>query len=50
MQTPDYVLQDFSKQEEDILPFVLDKASDAVLKFVNEGITEAMNIYNQKPT
>ena len=49
MQTPDYVLQNFSKQEEDVLPFVLDRASEAVLKFVADGIEEAMNTYNQKP-
>jgi PTH1 family peptidyl-tRNA hydrolase len=48
MSTPSYVLQDFSKEEVETLEFVLDHASDAVLKFISEGIDTAMNIYNQK--
>jgi PTH1 family peptidyl-tRNA hydrolase len=49
MSTPSYVLQDFSKEEQEILPFVLDRAVDAVLKYIAEGIDPAMNEYNQKP-
>jgi PTH1 family peptidyl-tRNA hydrolase len=47
MSTPDYVLQDFSQQESDVLPFVLDRAADAALTFINEGIEAAMTRYNQ---
>ncbi|MDA1330125.1 MAG: aminoacyl-tRNA hydrolase [Chloroflexi bacterium] len=46
MRTPDYVLQDFSKQQREVLPFVLRRAADAALTFVSEGIDAAMNEYN----
>jgi PTH1 family peptidyl-tRNA hydrolase len=46
MSTPDYVLQDFNKEEREILPMLLDKASEAVLMCVAEGIIPAMNVYN----
>jgi PTH1 family peptidyl-tRNA hydrolase len=49
MPTPKYVLQRFSKEQEEILPFVIDRAADAALDFVSLGIIEAMNRYNQKP-
>lgn len=48
MQTPDYVLQDFSRQEQEELPFVLGRAAAATLSFVREGIEAAMNHYNAK--
>lgn len=47
MATPDYVLQDFSKAEMDVIPFILDKAADATLEFVRYGIESAMNTYNR---
>ncbi len=47
MSTPDYVLQDFSQQESDVLPFVLDRTADAALTFISEGIEAAMTKYNQ---
>lgn len=47
MRTPDYVLQDFSRKEGDVLPFLLDRAADAALAFVSEGIQAAMTQYNQ---
>jgi PTH1 family peptidyl-tRNA hydrolase len=47
MSTPDYVLQDFSQQESDVLPFVLDRAADAALTFISDGIEAAMTRYNQ---
>jgi len=47
MSTPDYVLQDFSQQESDVLTFVLDRAADAALTFIDEGIETAMTKYNQ---
>lgn len=46
MGTPGHVLQDFSRAEQDHLPFVLKRATDAVQTFINEGITAAMNKYN----
>jgi PTH1 family peptidyl-tRNA hydrolase len=49
MPTPKYVLQRFSSEQEEALPFVLDRAADAVLTFAAEGILPAMNRYNQKP-
>lgn len=48
MPTPAYVLQNFSKQQVEVLPFVLGRATDAALKFVAEGVTATMNKYNQK--
>ncbi|KAA3648817.1 MAG: aminoacyl-tRNA hydrolase [Chloroflexi bacterium] len=46
MSTPDYVLQDFSKQQKETLPFVIDHAAEAALAFIEEGIETAMNQYN----
>ena len=41
-----YVLQDFSKQEAEFLPALLDHAVDAALSFVLEGLDKAMTRYN----
>ncbi|MBX3047589.1 MAG: aminoacyl-tRNA hydrolase [Anaerolineales bacterium] len=46
MRTPDHVLQDFSRQEREELPFVLQRAAEAGLSFVSDGIVTAMNKYN----
>ena len=46
----DYVLQDFSQQEREWLPFVLDRATDAVFSFVIDGLNQAMTHYNQSPS
>ena len=46
MATPDHVLQDFSRQEQEALPFVLQRAAEAALTFLDQGIVEAMNKYN----
>lgn len=46
MDAADYVLQDFSKKEAELLPGVLDRAADAVLTYVREGLEVAMNQYN----
>lgn len=48
METPDFVLQRFSRQEEDFLPQIIETAADAALLFISEGIISAMNIYNSK--
>ncbi|MEK6222545.1 MAG: aminoacyl-tRNA hydrolase [Chloroflexota bacterium] len=49
MRTPDYVLQKFSKQQSEFLPFVIDRAAKAALFFVENGMEDAMNEFNQKP-
>jgi PTH1 family peptidyl-tRNA hydrolase len=46
LQAADYVLQDFSKAEAELLPMVLDRAADAVQSFIRHGIVTAMNLYN----
>lgn len=46
MRTPDHVLQDFSKGEQAELPFLLGRAAEAALTFVDDGLTAAMNKYN----
>lgn len=46
MRTPDHVLQDFSPDEQDVLPFVLRRAAEAVETFIHEGLAAAMNKYN----
>lgn len=46
MNTPDYVLQDFSKAERELLPLVLAHAAEAALVFVTQGIEQAMNQFN----
>jgi peptidyl-tRNA hydrolase len=46
MDAAAYVLQDFPRLEAEILPQILDRAVEAVLTFVSEGIVTAMNSYN----
>ncbi|MCU0486374.1 MAG: aminoacyl-tRNA hydrolase [Anaerolineales bacterium] len=46
MEAADYVLQDFSKAERELLAITLDRAADAVLSFVTDGLDKAMNLYN----
>jgi len=41
-----YVLDDFSPDETEFLQVILDRAVDAVLTFVKDGIDVAMNQYN----
>ena len=41
-----YVLQDFSRDESKLLSEVLDRAADAALEFVVNGLDKAMNKYN----
>jgi PTH1 family peptidyl-tRNA hydrolase len=43
-----YVLQEFSKQEVEQLPVILDTAVDALLLVVTDGLEKAMNRYNGK--
>ena len=46
MEAADYVLQDFPKAERELLAITLDRAADAVLSFVADGLDKAMNLYN----
>jgi len=41
-----YVLQDFSRDEMKILSEIVDRAADAALTFVVDGLNRAMNKYN----
>ena len=41
-----YVLQDFSREEAKILSEILDRAADATLEFVVNGVDKAMTKYN----
>ena len=42
----DYVLSSFSLEEQTKLPAIFDRAADAALNFVTEGIQNAMNQFN----
>ncbi len=46
MQAKDYVLQNFSKDEQKLLPEILSRASEAALEFVTNGLNMAMNKFN----
>jgi PTH1 family peptidyl-tRNA hydrolase len=48
LETADFVLLPFSNGEQEILPFILKRASEAILTFIDEGIDAAMNQYNTK--
>jgi PTH1 family peptidyl-tRNA hydrolase len=46
MEPADYVLQDFSREDQKLLPEILDRAEAAVFEFVLNGLNAAMNKYN----
>lgn len=46
MNAADYVLQDFSKNEKEELPFLLNQIKDAVRSFLETDLETAMNKYN----
>ena len=46
MDTADYVLQRFSKEEEKILDLYIQKAADAIFDIVENDIVHAMNHFN----
>lgn len=46
MEAADYVLQDFSAGEKELIKLTLDRAAEAALVFVVEGLEAAMNQYN----
>jgi PTH1 family peptidyl-tRNA hydrolase len=41
-----FVLQDFSREEMKLLSEIIDRAADAALTFVTDGLNKAMNKYN----
>ncbi len=49
MSVSSYVLLDFSEQEAENLPFILNQSSDAMLTFVELGLNQAMTTFNQIP-
>jgi PTH1 family peptidyl-tRNA hydrolase len=46
MNPADYVLQNFSREEIKMLSEIIDRAVDAALTFVTDGLNKAMNKYN----
>ena len=46
-QAADYVLKPFSKEESEFLNHYIDRAADAVLAFIDDGIQRAMTEYNR---
>ncbi len=46
MQAPDYVLQDFSPADRSVISATLDRAVEAALTFVTDGLDTAMNRFN----
>ena len=46
MQAADYVLQDFSSEENEVISLALDRAVEAVRVFILEGLDTAMNQFN----
>jgi PTH1 family peptidyl-tRNA hydrolase len=46
MEASDYVLHDFSKDQAEALPEILDRGVEALLTFIDEGLDAAMNKYN----
>lgn len=46
MEPADYVLQRFSKSEEELLKIVVTNAVEAAQSFLRDGLTSAMNRYN----
>jgi PTH1 family peptidyl-tRNA hydrolase len=46
MDPADYVLQDFSREEMKLVSEVLDRAADAVLAFMTDGLEKTMSKFN----
>jgi len=49
MDPVDYVLKKFAAQEEGLLADIIDRVYDAYLAFIDLGIDQAMNQFNQSP-
>ncbi len=48
METPDYVLQQISGPDKELIESALERSVDAALAFVRDGLEVAMNLYNQQ--
>jgi PTH1 family peptidyl-tRNA hydrolase len=48
METADYVLQNFSPSEMEILPDIIERACDGIESFVLDGYQKTINEYNRK--
>lgn len=46
--TSEFVLSNFTNEERKILPEFIEYAAEAVLYFINEGLSNAMNFYNRR--
>jgi PTH1 family peptidyl-tRNA hydrolase len=46
VEASDYVLQDFPAHEADLLNETLNRAVEAVMTFISDGLDKAMNLYN----
>lgn len=46
MEAADYVLQDFSQNEQTALSEILDRAAEAIESFIKNGVDTAMNLHN----
>lgn len=46
MEAAAYVLQDFGRDESAELPAILERAVDAILVYISQGLNQAMNQYN----
>ena len=46
MDAAAYVLQDFARDESAELPAILERAAEAILVYVKQGLVQAMNQYN----
>jgi len=46
MEAASYVLQDFHRDESELLAVMLERASEAALVFVTQGLVTAMNLFN----
>ena len=49
MDAADYVLMNFTEKERPDLEITIKQAADAVVCWLNKGISEAMNLYNASP-
>lgn len=47
-RTASYVLRDFSRDDSDFLPHLLDRGADAVITYITEDLATAMNRFNSK--
>jgi PTH1 family peptidyl-tRNA hydrolase len=50
MDAADYVLRNFEASEAECVPIVVDKAVQAALAFVDNGLADAMNRFNSSPS